>query len=387
MRDPLRVVIAGGGVAALEALVGLKTLAEDRVASVVIAATDAFVYRPLELGEPFGRGAPRRYPLSELCAPLGAELHIGMVRDVDPAQRVVRTAGGAEFAYDVLLLATGAHADPAFEHAVSFDREHDAADFDELLGDLDEGLAPHVAIVVPDGVAWSLPAYEVALLTVAWAEERGLDDTRVSVVTHEAAPLDVFGARASAEVLAALERAGVDLHTGVHPDVVSPGALRIGGHWMEADRIVSLPVAHGPRLEGIPRDVHGFIPVDARSRVVGLADVYAAGDGTTTPIRQGGLAAQQAAVAAAHIAATAGADVQPQPLRPVLRGLLPTSHGPLFLRAELDDPDGTSTAADAPLWWPPSKISTRFLAPHLARLEAEQRWREAERTGALTPDR
>ncbi|MGI8728981.1 MAG: hypothetical protein ACR2LK_03160 [Solirubrobacteraceae bacterium] len=57
----------------------------------------------------------------------------------------------------------------------------------------------------------------------------------------------------------------------------------------------------------------GFTPVDEHGRVQGLADVYAAGDGTTYPVKQGGLACQQADAIAELLAANAGADVNPHP--------------------------------------------------------------------------
>ena len=55
-----------------------------------------------------------------------------------------------------------------------------------------------------------------------------------------------------------------------------------------------------------------------------LEDVFAAGDIANFPIKQGGLAAQQADAAAEAIAAEAGAQVDPQPFKPVLRGILLT---------------------------------------------------------------
>ena len=101
----------------------------------------------------------------------------------------------------------------------------------------------------------------------------------------------------------------------------------------------------------------------------GLRDVYAAGDLTAFPIKQGGLAAQQADAAAEAIAAHAGAPLDPRPFSPVLRALLLTGKTPVYMRVELGGGHGeTSTAADEPLWWPPGKIVGRYLAPFLAEL-------------------
>jgi sulfide:quinone oxidoreductase len=370
--DPLRVVIAGGGVAALEALVALQGLAPGRVYAVLVSATDTFIYRPLLVGEPFGLGHPHRYDLANLCAGLGAELVVDTVTKVVPEAHAVQTASGMDIIYDVLLVAMGARPYPAFDNGVTFERELSPEDFDDVLGDLTDGMAPKVAIVVPDGVSWSLPAYELALLTAAWAERAHPDATCVTLVTHEVTPLADFGPKVSAQVAELLERERVVVRCGVHPDVVTPTALRVGGTWLEADRIVSLPLLSGPRLAGLPVDAHGFIPCDGLGRVDGVADVYVAGDCGTFPIKQGGLAAQQAVAAVSDIAARTGADVEPRTLEPVLRAVLMTRTGPRYLRAELADVERTSTIATEALWWPPSKIASRWLGPHLARLDVDR---------------
>jgi CBS domain-containing protein len=100
--------------------------------------------------------------------------------------------------------------------------------------------------------------------------------------------------------------------------------------------------------------------------VHGLADVFAAGDITSFPVKQGGIAAQQADAAAEMIAANAGADLTPHPFRPVLRGLLLTGRQPRYLRHQITGGAGDPSAASSePLWWPPAKIVGHYLAPFL----------------------
>ena len=114
----------------------------------------------------------------------------------------------------------------------------------------------------------------------------------------------------------------------------------------------------------MPDAGRGFVRTDQHGRVEGREHVYAAGDITTFPLKQGGIATQQADAAAASIAALAGAPIQPRPFRPVLRGLLLTGLSPRFLSASLlDDTSEVDTEA---LWWPPAKIVGRYLAPFLA---------------------
>jgi hypothetical protein len=108
--------------------------------------------------------------------------------------------------------------------------------------------------------------------------------------------------------------------------------------------------------------------------VEGLADVYAAGDAVDCPVKQGGLAAQQPDAVAAHVAACHGARIDAAPFRPVLRGMLLTGGEPRFMRSGVPgaDPDPDIPGAWYPLWWPPTKIVGRYLAPsQLGRSEVE----------------
>jgi sulfide:quinone oxidoreductase len=368
--DPVRVVIAGGGVAALEALVALRSLAPSRITATVATDATSFFYRPLLVGEPFGLGRPRRYALDAICSDLGAKLVGNRVHEVLPDQHLVRTGAGL-IAYDVLLMCPGARAFPAFRDGVTFERELSPEDFDEALADFSDGMAPHIAIVVPDGVSWTLPAYELALLTAAWGERHHPDTSLVTLVTHERVPVEAFGATVSRAMLDVLDTAHVAVRTGVHPDVVTSTSLRAGGSWMGADRIISLPQLSGPVVGGLPSDARGFIRADERGRVLDVDDVYVAGDASTFPIKQGGLAAQQADRVVADIVRRAGGEA-PEPEGLVLRGLLATSDGPRYLRAELADIERTSTFSSEALWWPPSKVAAHWLAPYLARVDVEQ---------------
>jgi sulfide:quinone oxidoreductase len=151
------------------------------------------------------------------------------------------------------------------------------------------------------------------------------------------------------------------------------------GRTLEADRIVALPVTTPIQIDGLPRDRDGFLPVDAHGRVRDTEDVYAAGDGTWFPVKQGGLACQQADAAADMIAVQAGAELEPAPFRPVLRGELLTGGEPLFIRNDISGAAGDrSEASGHILWWPPGKVAGAYLAPYLAA-------REQQGSGGTTP--
>jgi len=240
--------------------------------------------------------------------------------------------------------------------------------FRTVLRELDEHRIRRVTFAVPPGASWPLPLYELALMTAAHVAERGLRKIRLSLVTPEREPLELFGTPASQNVRELLDERGIELHPSCYPAGFENGELAVvPGEALATDRVVSLPALLGPRLPGLPADPGGFIPVDLHGRVRGEDHVYAAGDATNSPIKQGGVASQQADAAAEAIAARAGADVDPQPFRPVLRGLLLTGSTPRYMRAEVTGGQGQEwRVSDHALWWPPSKIAGKRLAPYLA---------------------
>jgi sulfide:quinone oxidoreductase len=365
--EPLRVLVAGGGVAGLEALLALNDMAADRVDVTLLSPQEDFVYRPLAVAEPFSMGHVHRYPLSQLTRDLRARLVHGSLERVDPDERLVTTVDGEPLGYEALLVATGAKAEVAIEHALTWWPEGDPDAFGGLLRDLEQAYVRSVAFVVPPNVAWPLPAYELALMAARQVQGMGIDDAQLTVVTPEDAPLGIFGNQATEAVAAELAVARVEIVTGAYVQRREAGHLEIqpGARRLEVDSVVALPRVTGPRVRGLPADDAGFIPTDEHGRVAGLERVWAAGDGTDFPIKQGGLAAQQADAAASSIAALAGAGVAPEPFRPVLRGVLMTGEAPQFMSSDIAGGGGEGHAAARPLWWPPVKIAGRYLAPYL----------------------
>lgn len=364
-QGPLRVLVAGGGVAALETTLALRALAEERVSIELIAPEVDFTYRPLAVAEPFRVGEVRRFPLQALAHEAGAELRRGTLASVDAARRVVTTGEGDDLSYDVLVLALGARPREAVSNALTFRGPEDSAVFGALLEEVLSGDVRRLAFALPAGVAWPLPLYELALLTGTYLTDRGTMGVKLQVVTPEEAPLGIFGTAASDAVRELLTIRGIELRLQTTPISFGPGRLRVvPGGPLEVDRVVALPRLEGPPLPGVPQDAEGFVPIDEHGRVAHVDGIYAAGDLVQFPVKQGGIAAQQAHAVAAAIAAEAGAPVEPKPFRPVLRGLLLTGVFPRYLRAEVGT--ASSTVDTEALWWPPAKIVGRHLAPFLA---------------------
>ena len=362
-----RVLIAGGGVAALEAALALRALAEERVSVELLAPEPLFWYRPLAVSEPFDLGEVRHFDLAELAAAAGATFSPGALTGVDVGSQLVQTSLSSSIPYDVLLVACGAVPTPAVAGALTFRGSADTERIRDLLGEIVAGQVGRVAFVVPWGAVWSLPIYELALMTAAYVAERQLDHVELTLVTPEDEPLQLFGPAGSAAVRELLDERGIAVQAGASAIEFVAGELRLVPEGsIASDRVVALPRLRGARIDGLPQTVEGFVPVDAHGQVHGLADVFAAGDITSFPVKQGGIAAQQADAAAEMIAANAGADLTPQPFRPVLRGLLLTGRQPRYLRHEITGGAGDpSSASPEPLWWPPAKIVGNYLAPFL----------------------
>ena len=381
--SPHRVLIAGGGVAGLEALLALHDLAGDRVALTLLAPERQFTFRPMAVGVPFARGHMQRHDLADVARATGAEFVRGELAEVDAQARAAVLTDGRRLGYDALLVAVGAGDEPVLTRVRTWTPELDQEVFGGLLADLEEGYAKRVAFVVPRDVAWPLPAYELALMTAWDARDMGQDDVEVTVYTPEEAPLEIFGSEASSGLRADLEEAGVRVETGVvvEEDPEAPARLvaQPGDRPIESQRVIALPRAVARGVGGLPTDDRGFIRTDEHGRVESAPGVWAAGDAIAFPIKQGGLAAQQADAAAEAIAAEAGADITPQPFRPVLRGVLLTGRGRRWIRRDLGGPEGEGETQRHALWWPPTKVAGRYLAPYLAALE------EAEFTDADRP--
>jgi sulfide:quinone oxidoreductase len=367
---PLQVVVAGGGVAALELVLALNDLAADRVAVTMVAPEADFLYRPPSTAAPFALGYVERYALGRLADDLGARLVPDALARVSVERNEVVTSSGAVVRYDRLVLAVGARPYPAFRHAITLGGEETGEALTRLVSDLERGDVRRVAFVVPSGASWTLPLYELAIKTARHGWTIGVDGPRYWLVTPEPEPLAICGARASRAVHAMLEPEGITFIGSAHAEV-REGAVLLdqGRNPIVAERIACLPLLAGPSTPGIPTDADGFIPVDPNGRVPGAPDVYAVGDATTFPIKQGGLACQQADAVAELIAAAAGAPIQPTRFRPVLRGRLMTGGRDRFLRRELVGEQNGGEASEQPLWWPPSKIAGRYLAPYLLGLD------------------
>jgi sulfide:quinone oxidoreductase len=364
------VVIAGGGVGALEGLLALQSLARDRLRISVLTASRHLTYRALSVVEPFGGDPAPRYDWEHIARDRGVRWIPDVVEAVRPDAQELVTRDGPPVPYDALLLALGARPEPVLPGAITFAGPRDVLAVREAIEALRPGRRHAIVFVAGAGVTWTLPLYELALMTAHHGRRHGLD-LHLEVVTRESDPLGIFGGAASAAVAERLAAAGVQLRTGSFAEEYADGKLYLELEGpLDADLVIALPRLRGPHLPGLPADDDGFVRVDPYARVRAIERVWAVGDMTNWPLKQGGLAAQQADVAAADIAAqVVGADVRVRPYHPRLQGELLTGEDPVFLERKPGAP-ATSEASSAFLWWPAHKVAGRHLSAYLESLGA-----------------
>ena len=379
-----RVLIAGGGAGGLEAMLALHALAGERVEVELLAPEETFAYRPLAVGEPFRFAEVLRMPLSELVEAHGARHRRDALVGVDAEHRLVHTHSGETLEYDFLVVAIGTRPLEAVPGALTFRGPEDVAAFTDLLERVESGELRRLVFAVPGGVGWPLPIYELAVLTGWRLRSKLIAGASLEVVTAEEHPLAMFGHAAGRAVEAMLEVEDVALRPSTHPVSLDDGVLGIvPGDSMPADAVVAGARPEGRHIPGLPADERGFVSIDRHARVPGVDRVFAVGDITAFPVKQGGIATQHADAAAEMIAAEVGAALEPRPFRPVLRGLLLVGEAPVYLSTDLSGAEGDRETVDwRPLWWPPDKIAGRYLGPALAGAAGDQTVFDPERATA-----
>ncbi len=319
-RSRPRVLIAGGGIAALEAALALHKLAGDRLDIELCSPRIDFVYRPFDIGEPYGATGTLRYGLDSLADRVGASLRLGGILSVDSAAAVATARDGEQIHYDQLLVTCGARMLCAVPGAVTFWGVFDEGGFGAIVRRLRSGALRDLVFTMPAGGSWCLPLYELALRASEVLGKSGIEDARLTVVTPEDVPLELFGRVIGEQMALLLGERGIAVVAGAHPVAFEDGRLHVApGDPIETEAVVSLPCLEGRRIDGLPAGIDGFLPVDEHCRVFGVEDVFAAGDVTAFPVKQGGIAAREADAAAEAIATAAGCELDPAPFDPVPR--------------------------------------------------------------------
>lgn len=332
-----RILIVGSGPGALEAALALGASESITAEIDLISPQTEFVYRPNLVLEPFGGQPPARYSVGELLEGSGARQWQGTIESVDPAAGLARSPEGDEFNFDALILATGAVPRAALpQPAITVGTNGSLDQLGDLVADIDAGRLSTLGFLRQPGATWSLPTYELALLAAARAGRQVARQLDVGVITHEPSPLIDFGQDNSDRVAALCAEAGVVLHC--QSELLSyegRTAVLADGQQLEIDRLVVMPQLEAVVPDGVPTSENGFVAVDQSQLVAGTENIYAIGDVTDFPFKQGGLAGAEADAAVSAIAARLGSGGNPVPFDGEVRGVLLAADQRLILRARV----------------------------------------------------
>jgi sulfide:quinone oxidoreductase len=369
--EKFRVVIVGGGVAAVETTLALQDLAAERIAMTVLAPNEELVYRPMTVREPFAYAPAARYALASIVAGAGAELIAGRLERVEPDKQLVHTEDGVQLEYDALVLALGAKLYPRYKHAITIDDRCMDETLHGLIQDIEAGHLTSIAFVAPGRMAWPLPLYELALMTVGRAYDVNMP-LEATIVTPEEKPLAIFGQEVSDGVAALLEQKAIRTITSGYAEIPEPGEVVINprDRRLRTARVIALPELYGPSVPGLHVSEHGFIHVNRFCGVPHAGPIFAAGDAVDFPVKQGGLGCQQADVAAESVAKLSGVEIEPRVFNPVIHGVLLTDEHPRYIAAKITGGHGfASHFSVTPIEGATHKIAAKYLAPYLDKLD------------------
>jgi NADH dehydrogenase FAD-containing subunit len=331
MSAKARVLILGGGFAALETAFLLRMRARDEVDISLVSDNENFVFRPNSIYVPFGTDPDSL--LVDLAKPLhrrDINFHHSAVEEVDPDGRLVTLASGERLRYDKLVIATGAAMAPAevpglSEHAATIWTADSMLDvrkrFERVAERQRAGEQPRVLFLVPPNNKCAGPLYEVVLMFETWLRR---NDTRSGVdiawSTYENTYIQAFGPRLHDVVNDEFSERGIAGHTAETVTEVLPGEVRYAdGSKREFDELIAFPpYVSALRYASLPSDERGFIATELTTRrVAGHDDIYAPGDAGDFPVKQAFLAFLQADAVADHIASVVGAHEFSTPFDPV----------------------------------------------------------------------
>ena len=223
-----RVLIAGGGVASLEATIALQDMAGDRVEVEIYSPHEDFVYRPFAVTEPFGISHAMRYDLRRLAErmrrPLPSRQHRPCRWRGETSPNTRRRGNRFRLPDRCLRDSVACRRRGRFELLGEFP---DDPKVREAVRDLRDRKLKRAVFTMPAGGTWALPLYELALLAESELSKAGVEDSSLTVVTPEEAPLHLFGRRASKRVSELLAERDIEVIAGATPIKYDSGLLTV----------------------------------------------------------------------------------------------------------------------------------------------------------------
>ena len=350
---------------------GAQALAGSRVSVTVLAPEETFVLRAATVGTPFGHGEVPRHDIAPLVAAHGAHLVRGSLAAVDRDERCAIASDGVRLLYDALVVAVGASAEPAFAAAATFTGTTDTRVISDLVADMEAGRVESVAFVVPPGVTWSLPIYELALMTAARLELQGVEAPSTS--SRPSRGRSGCSARRSARTSSTRSprRASRSSRAPRSATSTTPAG---SSDAPAPSRRSSASSRCRDCADRRSRGSRATTTASSRSTCTvtspGATGVYAIGDAAAGLLKHGGLGAQQAEGVAHEIAQRAGAaghGDHAAPRRPRAAPGGRREHLPARSAERPRAEVGRVVVSAEALWWPPLKVAAPRLARELGR--------------------
>jgi NADH:ubiquinone reductase (H+-translocating) len=292
-----RVVVLGGGFAGLWSAVGAARKLDElglgpEAVEVILVNRDAF--HCIRVRNYEADLSSVRVPLDDVLGPIGVRRVQAEVADINLSGRnvTVTNADGAQtLHYDRLVFALGSqlvrpNVAGVAEHAFDVDTFNAAARLDAHLKSLPgrpESPGRMTVVVVGAGLTGVEAAAEMPeRLQAVLAQLNRNGPVRVILADHQAEVGSDMGDSARPVIEEALRSLAVEIRTGIEIVAIDAfGVMLRSGEQICADTVVWCAGMRANPLTGrfpVEPDRLGRLPVDEFMRVVGTADVFAAGD-------------------------------------------------------------------------------------------------------------
>ncbi len=228
---------------------------------------------------------------------------------IDHRARTVATKSGKLLAYDYLVIATGAVADPSkipglAEGALNC---HTGGDDSRRIWDSLQTFGGGTVVVAIAGTPHKCPPSpnEAAFMLDEFFSRKGVRD-KVKIKFLTPYPRPYPAEKISKVVEPMFAEKGIEVTTFFNVDSVDPAQHKIyslEGEAFDYDLLIAIPPHHGADviINSEMGDQDGYVPTDKDTmKVVGQEGVYCIGDATSIPVSKSGVVAHLQSVVVAH---------------------------------------------------------------------------------------
>ena len=287
-----KVLVLGSNFAGLTAALSVVHELDGDVDVTVVSASDRFLFTPSLIWVPFGKRAPRHitFPVAPTLETHGVHFVHAEATAIDPDSKTV-TAGGKDYVYDYLVVATGYRND--FDVVPGLGPDGNASTITTMAGALEAGRAwerylrdpGDIVIGATQGAGCFGAAYEFLFNTSYRLRKAGLrGKVRLTYVTAEPflGHFGIGGLPGGEKLLGMfLRKEGIDAVTGTAMEAVEDGAVRLaGGEAIPFSWAMVVPPFLGQDVVrstlGLADD-RGYVPVRDTYQSEKFDDVYAVG--------------------------------------------------------------------------------------------------------------